>query len=214
MVSLVTTTGESVSELLEPIDFYFDFSSPYGYLASELIDALGARHGRRVVWHAVLLGAAFQATGSQPPAQQPIKGDYVRHDFVRSAAYHDIPMRMPQHFPVSSLHAARSFIWLGQQDTALARSFAHAVFRAYFTAQRPIDQLDTVLDIAQALGVERARLAEALTTPSLKEQMRLANDRALARGVFGSPFFIVDGEGFWGVDRLPQLERWLAEGGF
>ncbi|GAA5164634.1 2-hydroxychromene-2-carboxylate isomerase [Viridibacterium curvum] len=214
MVSVAAVPGDAAGELLAPIDFYFDFSSPYGYLASELIDAVGARHGRRVVWHAVLLGAAFRATGGQPPSQQPIKGDYFRTDFQRSARYHDIPLRMPAGFPVSSLHATRSFAWLGQQDEALARRFAHAVFRAYFTAERPIDQLDTVLDIARSLGIDRAALAEALTTQSLKDATRLANDRALARGVFGSPFFIVDGESFWGVDRLPQLERWLSEGGF
>jgi 2-hydroxychromene-2-carboxylate isomerase len=211
---MVSSQVATTEQLLSPIDFYFDFSSPYGYLASELIDAIGTNAGRKVVWHAVLLGAAFKATGGQPPAQQPIKGDYIRNDFARSARFHNLPLRMPLNFPVSSLHAARAFTWISERDAALAKSFAHAVFRAYFTAERPIELLDTVLDIARAVSIDRTELAEALASTALKDLVRLNNDRSLARGVFGSPFFIVDGESFWGLDRLPQLERWLSEGGF
>lgn len=209
-----TVSYQPEPTLLAAIDFYFDFSSPYGYLASELIDALGTRFGRQVKWHPVLLGAAFKATGATLPVRQPLKSDYFLHDFARSARFHAVPFVQPMKFPLSTQHAARAFLWLGERDPLAARGLAHAIFRAYFTAGRDIDNIDTVLDIAASLGHTRAPLAEALSSVALKERLHIEVDRALARGVFGSPFFIVDGEAFWGVDRLPQLERWLEEGSF
>ena len=71
------------------IDFYFDFSSPYGYLASEKIEAMAARHGRSVDWRPVLLGVMFKATGMAPLTEIPLKGDYSRRDLARSARFHD-----------------------------------------------------------------------------------------------------------------------------
>jgi 2-hydroxychromene-2-carboxylate isomerase len=200
--------------VLAGIDFYFDFSSPYAYLASEQIDAMAARHGRLVSWHPVLLGAAFKATGAPLPARQPLKGEYLLRDFARSARFHDIPFVQPISFPISTQHAARAFLWLRDQDRVAARALAHAIFRAYFTAGRDIDNIDTVLDVATSQGLSRPELAEALGGVALREQLRNEVDRALARGVFGTPFFIVDGESFWGMDRLPQMELWLTEGGF
>lgn len=207
-------TGAQGPTLLSAIDFYFDFSSPYAYLASEQIDALGERFGRKVNWHPVLLGAAFKVTGGVLPIRQPLKSDYFLRDFARSARFHAIPFVQPMNFPVSTQHAARAFLWLADTSIPAAKGLAHALFRAYFTAGRDIDSIETVLDIAGSLDIARAPLAEALAGVALKERLHVEVDRALARGVFGSPFFIVDGQGFWGADRLPQLERWLAEGGF
>lgn len=197
-----------------PIDFYFDFSSPYGYLGSQKIDALAARHGRDVAWHPVLLGAVFKATGGAPLTTIPIKGDYSRHDFARSARYHGVPFRPPDRFPISTHNAARVFIWLDELDTVLAKRFAHAAYRAYFVDNIDISDAAPLVAIANKLGVERAALEQALADPALKARLRADNDAALVRGVFGSPFFFVDEEPFWGVDRLPQLEKWLESGGF
>jgi 2-hydroxychromene-2-carboxylate isomerase len=71
-----------------------------------------------------------------------------------------------------------------------------------------------VLDIAQSAGIDRAALAAALEDPALKERAKHAVESAIARGVFGSPFFIADGEPFWGVDRIPMMEDWLRRGGW
>ena len=96
----------------------------------------------------------------------------------------------------------------------MARRFAHAVFRAFFIDDNDISAPETVLEIAAKIGVDRSILASALQTPELKARLKEENDRALAIGVFGSPHVIIDGEAFFGVDRLPQIERWLASGGF
>ena len=197
-----------------PIDFYFDFSSPYGYLGAEKIDDIAARHGRVVVWHPILLGVVFRATGGAPLTEIPIKGDYSKHDFARSARFLGVPFKFPSRFPLATHNAARAFLWLTDRDNTLAKNFARAVYRAYFAEDTDIANTDNLLGIAGSMGVERPSLQQAMADPAVKERLRAENDAALARGVFGSPFFFVDGEPFWGSDRLPQIERWLETGGF
>lgn len=197
-----------------PIDFYFDFSSPYGYFAAERIDDLAARHGRAVIWHPILLGVVFKVVGTAPLPSIPVKGPYSLHDIQRSARYHGLPYAHPQPFPIATQHAGRTFTWLAEHSAAQAREFALAAYRAYFTAGRDISDLGAVLEIAGGLGVDADELSAALAGDVLKARFKADVEAALARGVFGSPFFIVDGEPFWGSDRLPQLEKWLAEGGF
>ena len=198
-----------------PLDFYFDFSSPYGYLVAEKIDAIAATHGRTVRWHPILLGVIFQATGSRPPVDgNSPKARYVFKDFERSARFMGVPYNPPSRFPLPTQNAARAFYWLQDQDAALAVRFARAVYRAFFVEDRDISAPEVVLEIAAAQGVDRSALAEALATPAVKERLKTACEAALAAGVFGSPHVIVDGEPFFGADRLPQLEHWLATGGF
>ncbi|MFZ2972068.1 MAG: 2-hydroxychromene-2-carboxylate isomerase [Ferribacterium limneticum] len=198
-----------------PIDFWFDFSSPYGYLMSEKIDALAAQYGRKVKWRPILLGIVFQATGSKPPADNvSSKGRYMFHDFHRSARHMGIPFTPPSRFPLPTQNAARAFYWLHGQDCALARAFAHATYRAFFVDDRDISSPDTVLDIAEKLGIDRTTLAAALQSPEIKARLKDECEQALAAGVFGSPHVIIDGEAFFGADRLPQIEHWLKTGGF
>jgi len=197
-----------------PIDFFFDFSSPYGYLGAEKIDDIAARHGRVVEWHPILLGVVFRATGGAPLTEIPIKGDYSKHDFARSARFLGVPFKFPSRFPLATHNAARAFLWLTDRDNTLAKNFARAVYRAYFAEDTDIANTDNLLGIAGSMGVDRPSLQQAMADPAVKERLRAENDAALARGVFGSPFFFVDGEPFWGSDRLPQIDRWLETGGF
>jgi 2-hydroxychromene-2-carboxylate isomerase len=197
-----------------PIDFYFDFSSPYGYLASEKIDALAAKYGREVLWRPILLGIIMKTTGGMPLLQIPIKGEYYARDFARSARYLDVPFRQPDHFPIATQNAARAFYWLQDRDAKLARAFAHACLRAYFAENIDIADPAKLLDIATSLGVGGAALSAALNDPAVKDRFKAEMDAALARKVCGSPYIVVDGEPFWGADRLPQVEHWLATGGF
>lgn len=199
----------------EPIEFYFDFSSPYGYLLSEQIDDLAARHGRRVKWRPILLGVVFQATGSAPLTKQfPAKADYSVRDFSRSARFLGIPYRHPGKFPLPTQAAARAYYWLHGQDCGQARAFAHAAYRALFVEDRDISSPDTVADIAAGLGHDRDRVATAIQSQEMKDRLKAECEAALAKGVFGSPYVIVDGEPFFGADRLPQIEKWLETGGF
>ncbi|MEZ5862167.1 MAG: 2-hydroxychromene-2-carboxylate isomerase [Geminicoccaceae bacterium] len=195
----------------EPIDFYFDFSSPYGYLASRQIGALAGKWGRAVTWRPMMLGAAFAATGGRPLVEIPLKGDYMKVDLVRTARLAGIPFRLPSRFPLATLAAARTYYWLVETSPAKAVPFAEAAFVAYFAEDRDISDRAVVADLLNRAGIDAAAAAAAIATPEIKDRLRAATDEAVARGVFGSPFFFVDGEPFWGFDRLPQIERRLAE---
>ncbi|WP_374239756.1 2-hydroxychromene-2-carboxylate isomerase [Zoogloea sp.] len=196
------------------LDFYFDFSSPYGYFAAEQIDALAARHGRTVNWHPFLLGATFKLTGLGPLPGIPLKGAYSMHDIARSARFFGLPYRQPSTFPIPTQHAARAFLWLHGRSPAKAKAFGLAAYRAYFVDDVNISDLGAVLDIAAGQGVDRDELSAVLAGSEIKAQLAAEVEQGIARGVFGSPFVIVDGEPFWGADRLPQLERWLQDGPF
>lgn len=198
-----------------PIQFYFDFSSPYAYIASEWIDAVAARHGRTVQWQAILLGVTFQAAELKPPVAHPIKRDYALRDFERSAHFAGLPYRQPATFPIPTQLAARVFWWL--HDTAgpqQAVHFARAGLRAYFTRGVLLNDPAQLKALVQALGLDAVAAEQAWQDESWKQRLRGVNEAAVAAGVFGAPFFLVDGEPFWGNDRQPQIERWLARGPF
>lgn len=194
----------------ESLEFYFDFSSPYGYLAAERIDELAAKYGRRVKWRPVLLGVIFKATGAAPLTTVPLKGDYAKLDFVRSARFMGIPYNPPSRFPLPTQMAARAYYWLHDRDCAMARAFAKAVYRAFFVEDRDVSDPEVVLAIAAAVGADRAAVAEAVESLEIKERLKAEVAAALEKGVFGSPFILCDGEPFMGADRLPQLEARLA----
>jgi 2-hydroxychromene-2-carboxylate isomerase len=197
-----------------PIDFYFEFASPYGYLASTRIDTIAARHGREASWHPIMLGAAFKVTGAQPLVHTPLKGDYMMRDLPRFARLLEVPFKAPPVMPANSLAASRACIWLGEHDSRKAKQLAQAVFHAHWGEGHDIGRPDDVADIAEPLGIDRSELLAAVADPAVKERLRQATEAAIGRGVFGSPFVFVDGEPFWGADRLGQVERWLAAGGW
>lgn len=198
-----------------PIQFWFDFSSPYSYIASEWIEALAARHGRTVRWHAILLGATFQAAELKPPVAYPIKREYALHDFARSARFEGVPFALPAEFPIATQNAARVFWWLHDTaDAARAVAWAHAGLRAYFARGVTLSDPAALKALAAEAGLDPAAAEAAWSDPQWKLRLKNANDDAIRLGVFGAPSFMVDGELFWGNDRKPQLERWLAQGRF
>ena len=193
------------------IDFYFDFSSPYSYIASEWVEAVAARHGRAVEWHAILLGVTFQAAELKSPVSHPIKREYSIRDFGRSARFAGLPYVMPDKFPISTQNAARIFWWLHDtQSPQRAAAWAHTGLRAYFTRGLDLSDVATLGAVAAEDGLDPAAAQAAYTDLLWKERLKRENEAAIATGVFGAPFFIVDGEPFWGNDRRGQIEQWLS----
>ena len=181
----------------EPIDFYFDFSSPYGYFAAEKIEPFAQKHGRTVNWRPMLLGAAFKLTGGKPLTEWPLKSDYAKHDMARSARFYDVPFKLPAPFPVGTVSACRAF-YAAPKDRQVA--LAKALYRAYFVDGVNIGEAENVLKLAGNLD---------LNDQAIKDKTKAEVDAAIGKGVFGSPYFIIDGEPFWGIDRFEQMQRWL-----
>ncbi|HSW05415.1 2-hydroxychromene-2-carboxylate isomerase [Aquabacterium sp.] len=198
-----------------PIDFYFDFSSPYSYIANEWIDALAARHGRMVRRHAILLGVTFQAAELRSPVDHPLKREYSLRDFARSARHEGLPFVMPEPFPIPTQNAARVFWWLHDvQGPDVASHWTRSALRAYFVRGVPLNERAALKALAAESGLDAEAAERAWNDLVWKDRLRLANEQAVAAGVFGAPYFIVDGEPFWGNDRKPQIERVLTTGPF
>ena len=200
---------------MRAIDFYFDFSSPYGFIASLRIEEFAEKHGLTVNWRPFLLGFAMQQTGSKPAIDVPMKGDYLRHDLVRCASENGVHFTMAPGFPFNSMPAVRAYYWLHNQDPVKARSLAQALLRAAYVDEVSIVSPTDVAAIAQAeLGIESEAILAAVQDPEVKSMVKAVVTSAMEKKVFGSPFFIVDGESFWGHDRLPQMSEWLNRGGW
>lgn len=198
---------------MTPIDFYFDFASPYGYFAATRIETLAAQFKREVNWHPIMLGAVFKTTGAMPLPMIPMKGAYSLHDFARTARFHGIDYSQPPKFPIATQAAARAMLHIhAAHGRHRASAFAQAAFTAYFVTGIDISDPQQVAAIAASIGLDGAAVAEGIQTPEIKEQLKIATEQAMARGVFGSPFCIVDGESFWGFDRFDQLRHLLQNG--
>jgi 2-hydroxychromene-2-carboxylate isomerase len=203
-----------MSAAAAPVDFYFEFSSPYGYIATELAEDLERRLGRPLRWRPILLGPIFKVTGQAPLTNIPLKGDYAKRDFARVARMHRVAYRHPDRFPIGTVAACRAFYALDEHDPQAARRLARSLYRAYFVDNRDIGDAANMLAVAKEAGLDKAALAAAIEDPRLKERVKGEVDAAIAAGVFGSPFFVADGEPFWGVDRIPMLEEWVRKGGW
>lgn len=197
-----------------PVEFYFDFSSPYSYIASEWVEAVAARYGRTVRWHAILLGATFQAAELRSPVSHPIKREYSVADFQRSARFEGVPFTMPPQFPIPTQNAARVFWWLNDQAPARASAWAHAGLRAYFTRGVMLNDAAALRALCAETGLDPDAAEAAWSDPVWKDRLKAENDAAIAAGIFGAPALVIDGELFWGNDRKPQVERWLSTGPF
>ena len=202
-----------MAEKAGPVEFYFDPISPYGSLASTQIEALAARYGREVDWRPVLLGITVMKIMGLPPLMTiPLKKDYLAHDKPRMASLLGVPLVEHGLRDVNSLAACRAFLWLKAKDAALAKRFAIGIYARLWAEGKDITPAETVADEAAALGVDREEVLAAIGSREMKDALRTAVEAAIAKGVFGVPTFIVDGEPIWGVDRLWMLEHWLRHG--
>src|SRR5262245_46379220 len=197
-----------------PLEFYFEFASPYGYLASTQVDALAERYGRTVAWRPIMLGPAFKETGARPLTQTPLKGPYLLHDVPRFARLLGVPLTLPRVMPMNSLAASRAYVWIDDDSPDKAKGLAKALLHAHWGEGRDLSAPDAVAEIAAGIGIDRPALLAAVADQRIKDRLKERTQAAIERGVFGSPFIFVDGEPFWGADRLPQVEAWLGKGGW
>jgi 2-hydroxychromene-2-carboxylate isomerase len=200
---------------VKEIEFWFDFSSPYGYIASQKIDAIAARHGRAVRWKPWLIGALFKQLGYMPLEQQPGKKAYMLRDLPRHARAEGVALSFPSSFPEALIAAARAVYWLEEKKgVEAAGAFAKRAYVAYWAEGQKLSDAAVVARLASAFGVGEDETLAALNDPAVKDRLKRETDAAIAAGIFGSPFIVVDGEPFWGSDRLGEVERWLATGGW
>ena len=194
------------------IDFYFDFSSSYSYLALPGIAKLADDHGLNFAWKPIVLGAIFQAHSHAPPVPDTPKGRYVWHDVERSAKAAGLPYRWPQPFPFNGITASRIFWHLEDSDADKAVEWAKAVFHKSYGEGRDCSNPEVLADVATSLGHNAQTLLATATDDAVKARLKDITGEAMERGVFGAPTFFAGDEMFWGGDRIGQLEDFIRGG--
>ncbi len=197
---------------LQPIEFYFEFASPYGYFASVRVDRIAKKHGRTVLWRPIMLGVALNATGSKPNVLVPMKGEYFKRDIARCAKVMNLPFALPKKMPMNSLSASRAFYWVNEQDTCKAKEFAAAIYHEHWGLGNDMSDIDDVARVAGAIEIDGEKLKAGCQGQMIKDKLRDITMASVDVGVFGSPFIIADEEQFWGHDRLSLLDQWLDAG--
>lgn len=199
-----------------PLSFHFDFISPYGYFASLRIEELARRHGRTVHWHPMLLGVSvLRVMGLKPLMETPLKGPYVERDVLRYAREHRLMMRRHPRDPVMNpLPCARALAWVLRHQPTEAAALVHAIYAAYWADGQDLSSPSALATLTLPESLSGEALALAAASEEAATLLRSEVDAALQAGIFGSPTVVVDGEPFWGVDKLDQLERWLERGGW
>jgi 2-hydroxychromene-2-carboxylate isomerase len=198
---------------MNPIEFFFDFSSPYGYLAACRAAEIERAAGRVLKFTPYLMGAVFKTTGRQPLAHHPLVWEYAQNDLARSARRHEIPFNLPDPFPVATAAACRAYYFVLEREGAdAARNLAMTLYRAYFVDGINIGETDRVVEITAGGQADRAALSETIAGDDAKQHLRAVTSEAARRGIFGSPFFIVDDQAFWGHDRIEDVIRWSSDG--
>jgi 2-hydroxychromene-2-carboxylate isomerase len=190
------------------VDFYFDFVSPYAYLALAQASEFAARHD--VSWRLVpvVYGVLLDRTGLVGPVETAAKRRYTFLDASRSAQLLGVPLAGPPEHPFRSLAALR--LATAYRDDPLGLPLASALATAAWAGQSDLTSTPTLERIAAEVGASRTPVAEIIADPTVKLALREGTDQALHRGVFGVPTFAYDDELFWGHDRLPHLAARLA----
>jgi len=193
------------------LEFWFDFASPYCYLAAERIEAL-APASVRVLWRPFLLGPIFARRPNHPtPFQDPAPDEarYRKRDIERLCAHHRLPLVWSAKYPYISLLGCR--VALLAEDEGWASAFTRAVYRASFAEDRDVAAEPVIAAILTALGRDAASVIARATTAENKARLVAQGEAAVARRIFGAPSFVApDGELFWGNDRLEQAIDWAV----
>jgi 2-hydroxychromene-2-carboxylate isomerase len=195
----------------QPMRFYFDFASPYAYFALRPLQKLAAEYDRAIEYRPMLLWAVLKAHGIAAPLDSPVKRDYFVTDMMRSAAFHGVPYIHPVNLPFSSHLAARLFYAIVAQRPDAAQALTQQIFDALFARGEDITQVDVLRAIAVGRGFDLDGAREAIDGPLGRQKLAEAVDLAIADKVCGSPYMLVDGEGFFGCDRLPQVAWRLSQ---
>jgi 2-hydroxychromene-2-carboxylate isomerase len=193
------------------VEFYFDVGSPAAYLAWQRLPAICREAGAQLAYRPMLLGGVFQATSNQSPMSIPAKGRYIMADLERFAQRDRIPFSHNTFFPINTLTLMRGAMGLQMRDPARMVAYVGAVYRAIWVDGKNMNDPAVVAAVLQQAGFEPQALMALAAEPEVKEQLKAATQEAVARGVFGAPTFFVDGQMYWGQDRLDFVKQALGD---
>ena len=189
------------------LEFFYDYVSPFAYLANSQVPALVERTGAELVYRPMLLGGVMQASGNSPPFTVPAKGAYVARDSQRWARRYALPMEPNPHFPVKTVLPLRAALVLLEEGGFA--EYHEGVFRAMWTEAADVGDAADLTRVLEKTGVDAAHVLERCGEPEIKEQLKANTAEAVERGAFGAPTFFVGDEMFFGNDRIDFVEEAL-----
>ncbi len=197
------------------LEFFYDCSSPWTYLAFTKIEEVAARHGADLIWKPILVGGVFNAVNPSvyESRERPVKAKarYYKKDMQDWAHLYRLKIADPGElkvFPVNSVKAMRgAFVAL---ERGKISPYSRRAFERYWSDNQDLSQDDVLRAIVRETGLDEAEFFRKIALPEYKEKLRATTDELIARGGFGSPTMFVDGQMFFGNDRLPLVEHALV----
>ncbi|MES2107058.1 MAG: 2-hydroxychromene-2-carboxylate isomerase [Pseudomonadota bacterium] len=193
------------------IEFYYDFGSPYTYLAYHRLPVIAAKHGAEIIWKPVLLGGIFQATGNHSPAEIPLKAIHSQVDLRRWADRFGVSFTMNPYFPINTLTLMRGATGMQLRGKKEFDAYNAAIFSAMFEQPRNLNDPAQLAAVLAAAGFEVADFMAMVGNPEIKELLKKNTEQAVQRQIFGVPSFFVGEEFYWGQDRLDFVEEALEK---
>jgi len=194
--------------MAKTVEFFFDFGSPYSYLAYKALPGIAAARGAQIVWQPMLLGGVFKATGNHSPVEIPAKGKWLSQDLQRWAARYGAVFNNNPHFPINTLVLMRGAAGMQLRGPDFDRYVA-TIFRAMWEAPRNLGEPRELAEVLHRAGFDADAFIALVNDAAVKEQLKDNTEKAVARGVFGAPTFFVGEEMFWGQDRLDFVAQAL-----
>lgn len=191
------------------VEFYYDFSSPYTYIASERIEKIVLDSGATLEWKPFLLGGVFNEIGSTPAVQIDNKINYLKRDTQECAEFYGVPFNYPEVFPLNSVRSMRGAFAASEQDKLV--EYNHLMFRLYFVEGADLSKPEILGEAVGTIGIDTEWFLARITEQDIKDMLRDETNTAIERGVFGAPTIFVDDKIYWGNDRLDFLDRYLKE---
>ena len=201
---------------LATLEFFFDCSSPWTYLAFTRVGDVVARTGAQIVWRPILVGGVFNAVNrdvyERRASPEARKASYSGKDLQDWARLARIKIGKPQPFPVNAVLEMRCCLAADEKGKLL--QFAKAAFEAYWSDLRDVSKPDVIADVCRSAGLEADAILARAAAPEIKDRLRANTDEVIARGGFGSPTMFVNvSDMYFGNDRLPLVEAALSRAG-
>ena len=194
--------------MTKSVEFYFDVGSPTAYLAHKRLKQLKSEYGCSIIYHPVLLGGLFKASGNSSPVTVPAKGRYMMmEDLPRFAKLYNVSLNNNPHFPINTLNLMRGAV--SALNEAYFDTYIDTIFNAIWVESRNMADIDTVIEVLSVAGLDAKAILEATKKPEVKQKLISNTEQAVERGLFGAPTMFVDGEMFFGQDRLQFVEAAL-----
>jgi 2-hydroxychromene-2-carboxylate isomerase len=186
------------------LEFYFDYGSPYSYLADTQVEAIAKRTGAALVRKPMLLGGVFKSTGNHSPAGLPAKSTWSSFDMPMWARFYGAPFQRNPFFPINTLALMRGAA--AAQLDGTFEDYHPAIFRAMWVDGRNLNELKEVASVLAAAGLDPVKFGNRIQGQDVKDRLKATTDEAVGRGVFGAPTSFVGDRMFFGNDRLPFVE--------